>query len=70
LQKAAYKLKQIIAVEGLNVSVEKRELIASEGREPFRSKIVRDNKIIEEVNFFNYLGNFISYEKMWTLITN
>ena len=26
-------------------------------------KIVIDNKIIEEVNSFNYLGNMVSYEK-------
>ena len=26
-------------------------------------KIVIDNKIIENVNSFNYLGNFISYER-------
>jgi hypothetical protein len=32
-------------------------------RVPVRIKIVRDNKIIEQVNSFNYLGNFISYEK-------
>jgi len=28
-----------------------------------RKKIVIDNKIIEQVNSFNYLGNMISYEK-------
>jgi len=27
-----------------------------------RTKIVMDNKIIEQVNLFNYLGNMISYE--------
>ena len=27
-----------------------------------RTKIAIDNKIIEQVNFFNYLGNMISYE--------
>ena len=27
-----------------------------------RNKIVIDNKIIEQVNLFNYLGNMISYE--------
>jgi hypothetical protein len=32
------------------------------GRDPFRSTIVIDNKIIEKVNSFNYLGNLISYE--------
>ena len=29
---------------------------------PVRSKIVIDNKIIEQVNCFNYVGNLISYE--------
>jgi len=33
------------------------------GRDPVRTKIVIDNKIIEQVNSFNYLGNMISYEK-------
>jgi hypothetical protein len=32
-------------------------------RDPVRTKIVIDNKIIEQVNSFNYLGNMISYEK-------
>ena len=27
-----------------------------------RTKIVIDNKIIQEVNLFNYLGNMKSYE--------
>ena len=27
-----------------------------------RTKIVIDNKIVEKVNLFNYLGNVISYE--------
>ena len=27
-----------------------------------RTKIVIDNKIVEQVNLFNYLGNIISYE--------
>jgi len=31
-------------------------------RDPVRTKIVID-KIIEQVNMFNYLGNMISYEK-------
>jgi len=33
------------------------------GRDPVRTKIVIDNKIIEQVNLFNYLGNMVSYEK-------
>jgi len=33
------------------------------GRDEVRTKIVIDNKIIEQANSFNYLGNMISYEK-------
>jgi hypothetical protein len=31
--------------------------------DPVRTKTVIDNKIIEQVNSFNYLGNMISHEK-------
>jgi hypothetical protein len=37
--------------------------MAFKGRDPVRTKIVIDNKIIEQVNSFNYLWNMISYEK-------
>ena len=37
--------------------------MAFKGRGPVRTKIVIDNKIIEQVNLFNYLGNMISYER-------
>ena len=36
--------------------------MAFKGRDPVRTKTVIDNKIIGEVNLFNYLGN-ISYDK-------
>jgi len=36
--------------------------MAFKGRDPVRTKIVLDNKIIEQVSLFNYLGNMISYE--------
>ena len=37
--------------------------MAFKGRDPVRTKIVIDNKVTEQVNMFNYLGNKISYEK-------
>jgi hypothetical protein len=37
--------------------------MAFNGRDPVRTKIVIDNKIIEQVNLFNCLGNMISCEK-------
>jgi len=36
--------------------------MAFKGRDPLRTKIVINNKIIEKVNSFNYLGNMVSYE--------
>ena len=63
LQKAAHKLNQIITEYGLTISVQKTKWIAFKGRDPVRPKIVIDNKIIEKVKLFNYLGNMISYGK-------
>ena len=63
LQRAAHKLNQIITEYGLTTSVQKTKLMAFRGRDPVRTKIVIDNKIIEQANSFNYLGNMISYEK-------
>jgi hypothetical protein len=37
--------------------------MAFKRRDPVSSKIVIDNKIAEQLNCFNYLGNLISYEK-------
>jgi hypothetical protein len=37
--------------------------MAFKGWDPVRTKIVIDNKIIEQVSLFNYLGNMISNEK-------
>ena len=37
--------------------------MAFKGQDPVWTKIVTDNKIIEQVNSFNYLGNMISYER-------
>ena len=43
--------------------VTKNKIEDIRGRDPVRTKIVIDNKIIEEGNLFNYLGNVISYER-------
>ena len=63
LQKAAHKLNQIITEYGLTISVQKTKSMAFKGQDPVRTEIVIDNKIIEQVNLFNYLGN-ISYEHL------
>jgi len=62
LQRAAHKLNQIITQYGLNISVQETKSMVYTGRDPVRTKIVIDNKIMEQVNMFSYLGNMISYE--------
>jgi hypothetical protein len=37
--------------------------MAFKGPDPVRTKIVTDNKILEQVSSFNYLGNMIYHEK-------
>jgi len=63
LQKAAYTLNQIISEYGLTISIQKTTSMPFKGRDPVRTKIVINNKIIVKVNSLNYLGNVISYEK-------
>jgi len=55
-KKGAHKLNQIIRKYGLTISVQKTISMAFKGRDPVRTKIVIDNKIIEQENLFNYLG--------------
>ena len=62
LQKAVHKLNQIITEYGLSISVQKTKSMAFKGRDPVQTKNVIDNKIIEQVNLFNCLGNIISCE--------
>jgi hypothetical protein len=38
--------------------------MAFKGRDPVRTRIVIDNKTIEQVNLFNYLGNMIFSERV------
>ena len=61
LQEIVHKLNQRITVNLLTISVQKKSK-SFKGQDPVRTKIVIDNKIIEQVNMFNYLGNMISYE--------
>jgi len=47
----------------ITITVRKTKLVAFKGRDPVRTKIVIDNKIIEQINSFNYLRTLITYEK-------
>lgn len=63
IETAAYKLNQIITEPCLTISGQKTKLVAFKGGDPVRSKIVIANKVIVEVNSFNYLRNLMHFEK-------
>jgi hypothetical protein len=45
------------------ISMQKTKLVAFKGQDPVRSKIIIDNRIIEQVNPFKYFETLITYEK-------
>jgi hypothetical protein len=57
LQKAAYKLNQVMTECGFNTIYTEIKWISFQRRDPVSSTIVIDNKIIEQINSLNYLGN-------------
>ena len=67
VQKCEHKLNQIITEYGLSIFVQKTKWMAFKGRDTVRTKIIIDNKIIEQVHMLNYLGITISYEKEWDI---
>jgi hypothetical protein len=46
IQKIIYKLSKILATYGLTISTDKSKMVAFKGRDPTRSKIVINNKVI------------------------
>jgi hypothetical protein len=62
-QTAIYKLNKITTECGLTISIDKSKMIVFKGIDPTGSKIVINNKIMEQVNTFNYLGNLVRFEK-------
>lgn len=61
LQIAALKLNEIASRYNMSISAEKTKVMAFQGTNHKRCKIVIDNKSIEQVNNFNYLGFNVSY---------
>jgi hypothetical protein len=55
-------LNNILKDFEMNISCSKSKTTAFLGQQPVRSKIVIENKILEQVNTFNYLGCHVSYE--------
>lgn len=61
LQRAIYALFQVAKHYNLEISINKTKVMAFEGKNHIRSKIVINNNSIEQVNAFNYLGCCLSY---------
>ena len=54
LHKAIYTLEKISMKFGLTISIGKTKTIAFRGQKPITSKIVINNKIIQQINIFKY----------------
>ena len=63
LQKSVFLLKNIGKEYNMKISTRKTKVMAFAGKDPVRSKIVLDNRILEQVSHFTYLGCDVSYEK-------
>lgn len=61
LQKATYELQWIMAEYNLEISDTKTKVMAFQGRYPIRSKIVVNNKTVEQIQHFTFLGADISF---------
>lgn len=61
LQRAVYDLSRMTEKYNLMISTEKTKVMAFSGNETVRSKIIINNKPIEQVKTFNFLGSTISY---------
>jgi hypothetical protein len=62
LQRGLHVLHQTVQTFGMKLSHQKTKIMAFNGTEPIRSKIVIDN-ILEQVNTFTYLCCNISYQE-------
>ena len=56
LQLATYKLNQIIEKYNMKISINKTKVLAFKGKENVRSKIIINDKPIEQVSSFKFLG--------------
>jgi hypothetical protein len=62
LQRTIYNLQKTISDLDMSISIEKTNIMALSGKDPIRRKICINNKMLEQVNTFNYLGCTLSYE--------
>ena len=61
LQRMLYKLNIVAKTYNMEISPEKTKVMTFKGSHPVRSKIILENKTIEQVSKFNYLGCDISF---------
>jgi hypothetical protein len=61
LQHSLYIFKLLAEKHSMEISTEKTKIMAFCGKEPVPSKICLNNKILERVNKFNYLGYKLSF---------
>jgi hypothetical protein len=61
LQHSFYSFKLVAEKYSMEISTEKTKIMAFCGKEPVPSKICLNNKILERVNEFNYLGYKLSF---------
>ena len=62
LQKAVYELNKICKEYNMIISENKTKIMAFQGRNPVRSKIIIEDSILEQVSHFQYLGCDITYK--------
>lgn len=63
LQIAIIKLNEVASKYNMIISTDKTKVMAFLGSYPIRTKIVLNNKTIEQVNTFKYLGCNVTYNK-------
>jgi hypothetical protein len=63
LQYSVHNLNKIATKYSLEINIEKTKVMAFKGRKPVRSKICINNKTLEQVNTFSYLGYYLSCEE-------
>jgi hypothetical protein len=62
LQYSVHKLNNIVEDFSMEVNTGKIKIMAHRGKEPIRSKTCINNRLLEQVNTFNYLECNISHE--------
>ena len=63
LQKSIYTLHEICKEYNMRIAITKTKTMTFKGLEPVRTKIVIENKCIEQISQFDYLGNSVSYDR-------